>query len=409
MLNRCASDCLLNKKKGIVKQEMFRRFHPSNSFLTSVAASVLARRLCSVKAPTGGEHDNNSNQQQKTDSSSSGGDLATTNPDGIQKKNKSFLEPSDDVVLEYARHALARENRDEIPEAITWKWETTAPPILAQGKQNFYDYTDDIPLHVKPYWHHEYYQQREYFKLQREKRPLKDRLKTFAQFLLGISLLGGGLTLFRVWVDQPKQIRTMREEMLQQTYGRVLELAAGHGQNIGAYPYAVHEIVMGDSNPQQLQSLRYRIPKTAYPKYEIRRVRSEKLDEFGDAEFDCVVDMFGLCHLHDPVMALRQMQRVVKPTGMILLLEHGQSCYPPVNWFLDYFEQRHNVNTHGCKWNMPVVEYLRQARLEVRELRQLHYGTTYYVIAYPEQVDAYKDHVAAATGAVASANKLAFK
>lgn len=330
-------------------------------------------------------------------------EIAAHQGSDVEKKTNGFLEPSDDVVLEYARHALQREGRDKIPEAIVWSWESTHAPILSQGKQNYFDHTDDIPAHVKPFWHYEYYQQREYFKLQREKKPLKEKLRSWFPLLVGLGVLGVGLAVFRIWVDQPKQVRQMREDMLQMTYGRVLELAAGHGQNIGGYPYAVNEIVMCDSSPQQLQSLRYRIPKTAYPKYEIRRMRSEKLEGFNDGEFDCVVDMFGLCHLQDPVMALRQMQRVVKPTGMILLLEHGQSTYPWVNWFLDYFEQRHNVNTHGCKWNMPMREYIREARLEIRELRNLHYGTTYFVVAYPEQIDAYKERVAAATGAVATA------
>ena len=322
------------------------------------------------------------------------GDAATGSD--VQKRHKGFIEPSNDVVMEMARKALAREGRDEIPEAIVWKWETTAPPILAQGKQNVYDLTDDIPQHVKPFWYHEYYQQREYFRLQREKRPLKERVKLWTGALTVLAVAGAALTLFRVWVEQPREIRQLREELLQHTYGRVLELAAGHGQNIGAYPYAVHEVVLTDSNPQQLQALRYRIPHTAYPKYDVKRVRSESLDIFKDGEFDCVVDMFGLCHLHDPVMALRQMQRVVKPNGMILLLEHGASPYPPVNWFLNYFEQQHKVNTHGCKWNSPIRDYLQESRLEIKEMRNMHYGTTYYVVAYPEVLEAFKDRDAEA-------------
>ncbi|CUG84152.1 methyltransferase family 23, putative [Bodo saltans] len=394
---------------------MFRRVHRSACATSVVSSSLawcgaLASRSC-VRgcSTTPSTPQSKPSADKSTEASAEGAaspspsDISVHQETGIQKKTGGFLEPSDDVVLEYARHALKREGRDEIPESIIWKWETTHPPILAQGKQNYFDYTDDIPAHVKPFWHHEYYQQREYFKQQREKKPLMQRILGWSWLLAGVGVIGVALACFRIWVDQPKQIRQLREEMLQQTYGRVLELAAGHGQNIGAYPYAVHEIVMCDSSPQQLQSLRYRIPKTAYPKYDIRRMRSEKLDGFQDGEFDCVVDMFGLCHLQDPVMALRQMQRVLKPTGMIVLLEHGQSPYPWVNWFLDYFEKRHNVNTHGCKWNMPVREYLREARLEVRELRNLHYGTTYYVVAYPEQVDAYKERVARSTGSVAVA------
>ncbi|RNF14494.1 uncharacterized protein Tco025E_05826 [Trypanosoma conorhini] len=377
----------------------FRRLPPARS--GAALTATISSRWCSTRS--GQEGKSNPPKAEEKVTGDPAGALSVAGTDtGVEKKG-GFLEPSDDVVLEYARHALRREGRDKKPEAVVWQWDTTYSPILSKGKQNFYDYTDDIPKHVKPFWHHEYYQQREYFRLQREKRPLKERLRTWGIVLVCVSVAGAVLTFVRVWVEQPREIRQLREELLQQTYGKVLELAAGHGQNIGAYPYAVHEVVMCDSNAQQLQALRYRIPRTSYPKYDVRRVRSENLDIFADGEFDCVVDMFGLCHLHDPVKALRQMQRVVKPSGLILLLEHGSSPYPPVNWFLGYFEQRHTVNTHGCKWNSPIRDYLRESRLEIKELRNMHYGTTYYVVAYPEVLEAFKDRGALAASAAAAA------
>ncbi|EKG07525.1 hypothetical protein TCSYLVIO_001344 [Trypanosoma cruzi] len=377
-----------------------RRLPPTHSG-AACSVTVLAR-WCSTQSDRGPEGKESSSKETTTTEGKSGG-LSLTNTNSSVEKKGGFLQPSDDVVLEYARHALEREGRDKKPEAVIWQWDTTYSPILSKGKQNFYDYTDDIPKHVKPFWHHEYYQQREYFRLQREKRPLREQLKTWGIVVACLSVAGAALTLIRVWVEQPREIRELREELLQQTYGKVLELAAGHGQNIGAYPYAVHEVIMCDSNAQQLQALRYRLPRTSYPKYDVRRVRSENLDIFADGEFDCVVDMFGICHLHDPVKALRQMQRVVKPSGLILLLEHGSSPYPPVNWFLSYFEQRHKVNTHGCKWNLPIREFLRESRLEVKELRNMHYGTTYYVVAYPEVLEAFKDRGAASASALATA------
>lgn len=43
-----------------------------------------------------------------------------------------------------------------------------------------------------------------------------------------------------------------------------------------------------------------------------------------DDMFDFVVDTFGLCSFNDPVNVLREMARVAKPDGKILLLEHGK-------------------------------------------------------------------------------------
>ena len=377
---------------------------------TAVVSVALANyiRRCATTPPAAGEKPaaasaanaaegngtaGSANAEGATASSSS--EIATHNPSEVVKSSSSFLQPSDDIVLEYARKALMRDGRDKVPESIIWAEDTTYPPILARGKRNHYDYTDDIPKHVKPMWGHEWYQQREYFQSMRNRKPWPQRIAGWMMWGSFIGFLVGIVLLLRIWVQQPRDLVVMRGEMLQMAYGRVLEMAAGHGQNIGLYPYAVHEIVLCDSSAAQLQTLRYRIPQAAYPKYEVRKLQSERLEEFKDAEFDCVVDMFGLCHYRDPVMTLRQMQRVVKPTGMLLLLEHGSTPYPWVNWFLNYFERRHTVNTHGCKWNQPVMDYLKESNLEVKELRNMHFGTTYYIVAYPENIDSLKQQVEA--------------
>jgi methyltransferase OMS1 len=252
------------------------------------------------------------------------------------------------------------------------------------GRKNYYERTDEIPKHVQPLYADQYLQTREYFDSIREKKPLLQRLFPYLQYGMLAGLVYGFVSISSVWIAQPSDLKLMRENLLQNAYGRVCELGAGHGTNIGMYPYPVYEIVMADTNKDQLNQLRYRIPNTAYPKYEVRLVDSEQLTCFKDAEFDCVVDMFGLCHLRDPVMALRQMQRIVKPTGTILLLEHGRSKYPWVNWFLDYYADSPKINAHGCHWNMPIADLLKESNLQVKEKINMHYGTTYYVVAFPE-------------------------
>ena len=48
-----------------------------------------------------------------------------------------------------------------------------------------------------------------------------------------------------------------------------------------------------------------------------------------DVKYDTIVEAFGLCCHEDPVKALQNMAKLLKPGGRIVLLEHGRS-----NWGL---------------------------------------------------------------------------
>lgn len=332
-------------------------------------------------------------EEQATTEAATAGPSANTDETSLvdsKYKRVESREFDQTIVEKYSKAALEREGRADRIEAETFNENTSYAPILARkGQKNVYDHTEDIPKDVKPLYTHQIYQQREYIRGHRERaeRPLWKSAIRYGLFAIGFGAFASLVEFTRIWFQQPAEVAQMRMSILEQSYGKVLELGAGHGLNIGAFPYPVHEIVMVDSNQSLLDKLHYRIPKTVYPKYKTCQDRAERLENFEDGEFDCVVDMFGLCHYRDPVLALRQMQRVVKPTGTILLLEHGRSPYFPINWVLDYFADRHTAHTHGCLWNLPLRDYFKEARLVVREMEQHHYGTTYYVVAHPEVLD----------------------
>ncbi|MPM98101.1 Ubiquinone/menaquinone biosynthesis C-methyltransferase UbiE [bioreactor metagenome] len=56
--------------------------------------------------------------------------------------------------------------------------------------------------------------------------------------------------------------------------------------------------------------------------------------EFPDNSFDYVITTFVLCTIPDPVKALREMRRVLKPSGELIALEHMHSS----NLIIDLFE-----------------------------------------------------------------------
>ena len=66
-----------------------------------------------------------------------------------------------------------------------------------------------------------------------------------------------------------------------------------------------------------------------------------------DDSFDTVIDTFGLCSVSNGETALREMGRVCKASGQILLLEHGRSEYQFINRFLDARASNH-ARDWGC-------------------------------------------------------------
>jgi methyltransferase OMS1 len=103
---------------------------------------------------------------------------------------------------------------------------------------------------------------------------------------------------------------------------------------------------------------------------------------FPDDSFDTVVQTYGICSHEHPEDTLKEMARVCKPTGKILLLEHGRSKWRLVNWYLDRNREQHEEKW-GCTWNKDINQILHDSGLELEETRVNLLGTNFYYVAHP--------------------------
>jgi ubiquinone/menaquinone biosynthesis C-methylase UbiE len=64
---------------------------------------------------------------------------------------------------------------------------------------------------------------------------------------------------------------------------------------------------------------------------------------FEDATFDTVVCTYSLCNIPDPLRAVAEMKRVLRPRGKLILIDHIRSAVRPIFWFqkaVEFFTRR---------------------------------------------------------------------
>ena len=133
------------------------------------------------------------------------------------------------------------------------------------------------------------------------------------------------------------------------------------------------------ATPSELLDEHHNLQKQ--PLFAVANYAAEQLP-FPDNSFDTIVDMFGLCSFDDPVRALRELSRVCKPGGKLLLIEHGKGHTVRVNNHLDKWAPRHAKNW-GCWWNRDIRRIIRLSGLSVEKWESKHFGTSHYIIAKP--------------------------
>ena len=119
----------------------------------------------------------------------------------------------------------------------------------------------------------------------------------------------------------------IRTETLSFARGRVLEIAAGNGHNLGHYPSGLASVTLAEPDPHMYSRLLERlqhepaIPGSPETGCSTLQISAEALP-FDDASFDSVVCTLGLCTIPDPASALAEVHRVLVPGGIYCFVEH---------------------------------------------------------------------------------------
>ena len=166
-----------------------------------------------------------------------------------------------------------------------------------------------------------------------------------------------------------RRFRPWRQKLWQFVEGpRVLEVGVGTGKNIEFWPSNC-KITAIDLTPGMLDIARQRLKGLNRDTDDLFLADVQHL-ELPSSTFDTVVATFVFCSVPDPVQGLRELGRVVRPDGKILLLEHVRINRPLVGTLMDVLAPL-IVRLYGASINRRTVENVRAAGLQIERVEDL--------------------------------------
>lgn len=158
-----------------------------------------------------------------------------------------------------------------------------------------------------------------------------------------------------------KIVGDVRKEQNQRAYGKTLIVGAGTGLDISQLSPNVSRVALLEPDSTMREYLQDR-----YPNFQSIASPAESMD-IADGEFDTVITSLVLCSVDQVDQALREIHRVLKPTGQYLFMEHVKHDAPVQRSFQNMVNPLWKRVGGGCNLNRDIYQDMSQSPLKVLE------------------------------------------
>ena len=171
-------------------------------------------------------------------------------------------------------------------------------------------------------------------------------------------------------IDWLLLISRLRKKQFSNLTGKVLDVACGTGENF-EYLDKASSLTAFDLSPHMVKEAKRR---TRQLRMDVALlVGDAQMMPFPDKSFDTVISAFSSCTFPDHAAAFKEMSRVTKQGGRILLVEHGRSS---VGWIARRQDRNIGrvVERSACRNNRDVATELAEGGLNVVSRVTSHLG-----------------------------------
>lgn len=188
---------------------------------------------------------------------------------------------------------------------------------------------------------------------------------------------------FMAPLEKRPSFQHMRKHLVQNAEGHVLEIGAGTGVNLDFYPSKVTKLISSDPNPNMVEIAHQKKTVASIP-VEFQVADAEDLP-FPPEAFDTIVGTLVFCSIPHPVIALKEVERVLKPGGKLLLFEHVQLPQPFLRKTQDLLTPIWKHLCDGCHLNRDTLELIQASPFHISEVSSVYKALFISIIAQKTQ------------------------
>ena len=168
-----------------------------------------------------------------------------------------------------------------------------------------------------------------------------------------------------------KELAQVRARRLASVEGAVLEVGFGSGLNLPHYSANVSKLYALDPSKVGLQLAKKRLSRVAF-QVELLPLRADGRIPLDDRSVDAVVTTWTLCTIPDPLAALREMHRVLRPGGRYSFVEHGLSPDPAVAKWQHRLDPIEVAMAGGCHFNRAIDAIVKDSPFQLDGVENFH-------------------------------------